>query len=64
MERVTIEEIKRRMEVQDIIRYMEEIMFTQYGHVRRANNTRWIAKVRAPWIEEKEEGLVDAGEKR
>lgn len=46
LDRIRNDEIKRRMGVEkDVLEYIEEKRLLWYGHVRRASENRWIAKV-------------------
>ncbi|CAG9828171.1 unnamed protein product, partial [Diabrotica balteata] len=46
MEKITNDEIKRRIEIKkDTLNYIEEKRLTWYGHVRRTDPNRWIAKI-------------------
>ncbi|CAG9829626.1 unnamed protein product [Diabrotica balteata] len=46
MDKITNDEIKRRMEIKkDTLNYIEEKRLKWYGHVRRINPNRWIAKI-------------------
>lgn len=76
LDRLTNEEIKQRMGVEkDTLDYIEEKCLTWYGHVRRADPSRWIAKVtdwspvgrrkrgrpRRSWRDEVDEGMERRG---